>query len=199
MFAITTQNTQVLTMKRKISTKQLVLCALFTALIAVGAFIQIPVPFMDYFTLQFLFVTLSGMILGSRLGGIAVSAYILMGLFGIPIFAAGGGIQYIFRPSFGYLIGFAVTSFVVGLLCENFKNATFRQYLITALIGMFITYAIGFTYKYFILNFYVQEPTAIWSIIVASLPLDIPGDSILCILASLLASRLCKPLKIMGV
>ena len=36
--------------------RRMTLCGLFSALIAIGAFIQIPVPFMDYFTLQFLFV-----------------------------------------------------------------------------------------------------------------------------------------------
>lgn len=41
----------------------MVLCAMFTALVAVGAFIQIPVPYMDYFTLQFFFVLLAGLIL----------------------------------------------------------------------------------------------------------------------------------------
>ncbi|MHC1722631.1 MAG: biotin transporter BioY [Aminipila sp.] len=189
-------NTSILNAKRKITTGQMVLCALFTALTAVGAFIQIPVPFMDYFTLQFLFVTLSGMILGSRLGSIAVGTYVIMGLFGIPIFAAGGGLQYIFRPSFGYLIGFVLTAFVVGLLCENLKNPTLKHYLAIAFIGMFITYTIGFAYKYFMLNFYMHEPTAIWAIIVASLPLDIPGDAFLCVLASLLAVRICKALKI---
>lgn len=49
----------------KIQTKKLVLCSLFTALIAIGAFIQIPVPMMDYFTLQLLFVLLAGILLGS--------------------------------------------------------------------------------------------------------------------------------------
>nr|WP_315023557.1 biotin transporter BioY [uncultured Aminipila sp.] len=193
------ENTTILTAKRKITTRQMVLCALFTALTAVGAFIQIPVPFMDYFTLQFLFVTLAGMILGSRLGSIAVGTYVVMGLLGIPIFAAGGGIQYIFRPSFGYLIGFILTAFAVGLLCENFRNPILKHYLAAAFIGMFITYAIGFAYKYFMLNFYMHQPTAIWAVIAASLPLDIPGDALLCVLASLLAVRICKALKRLGI
>lgn len=50
---------------KKISTKSLVLCGMFTALVAVGAFIQVPVPYMDYFTLQFFFVLLAGLILVS--------------------------------------------------------------------------------------------------------------------------------------
>lgn len=193
------KNTAVLTTKRKITTRQLTLCALFTALTAIGAFIQIPVPYMDYFTLQFLFVTLAGMILGSRLGSIAIGTYVIMGLLGIPVFAAGGGIQYIFRPSFGYLIGFIVTAFVVGLLCENFRKPTLKHYLAAAFTGMFITYTIGFVYKFVMLNFYMNEPTAIWVVIAASLPLDIPGDALLCVLSALLAVRICKAFKGIGV
>ena len=37
---------------RKITTKDMIMCALFTALIAVGAFIKVPVPVVP-FTLQF--------------------------------------------------------------------------------------------------------------------------------------------------
>ena len=38
-------------------------------------------------------------------GSLAVAVYVAVGLAGIPVFAAGGGIQYVFRPSFGYLLG----------------------------------------------------------------------------------------------
>ena len=52
---------------RKITTKDMIMCALFTALIAVGAFIKVPVPVVP-FTLQFLFTMLAGLIMGGRLG-----------------------------------------------------------------------------------------------------------------------------------
>ena len=54
-------------MAKASSMQRLVLCALFTALIAAGAFIKIPVPVVP-FTLQFLFTTLAGMFLGPGLG-----------------------------------------------------------------------------------------------------------------------------------
>lgn len=184
----------------KITVKQMVLVALFAALIAIGAFIQIPIPFMDYFTLQFLFVVLAGMILGAKLGMISVALYVAIGLIGIPIFAAGGGIQYIFRPSFGYLLGFIVSAFVVGALTERLISIAKKQdlvkYIIIALIGMIITYIIGFGYKYVIMNFYIKEPTALWAIITASLTIDIPGDIFLCVGASLIAGRVRKALKL---
>ena len=56
---------------RKITTKGMIMCALFTALIAVGAFIKVPVPVVP-FTLQFLFTMLAGLIMGGRLGAISI-------------------------------------------------------------------------------------------------------------------------------
>ena len=66
------------TKTKRLSTKSMVLCAMFTALVAVGAFIQIPVPYMDYFTLQFFFVLLAGLILGGNKGAISVGCYVCL-------------------------------------------------------------------------------------------------------------------------
>ena len=48
---------------KQMTTAKLALCSLFTALIAIGAFLQIPLPNFDYFTLQFFFVLMAGMLL----------------------------------------------------------------------------------------------------------------------------------------
>ncbi|NFG61089.1 MULTISPECIES: biotin transporter BioY [unclassified Clostridium] len=165
-------------------------CALFTTLIIAGAFIQIPVPFMDYFTLQFLFVILSGMILGPKLGATSVGTYVMLGLLGVPVFAAGGGIQYVFRPSFGYLIGFIAASFLVGCVVKKIQAKSFKKYLISALTGFLTTYFIGILYKFIILNLYLKTPTSLSIIILSCFPLDIPGDIVLCIMGATLASKI---------
>ena len=102
-------------------TKSMIYCGLFTALIAAGAFIKIPVPVVP-FTLQYLFTMLAGLFLGSRRGMISVVAYMLLGLAGLPIFSEGGGIWYIFKPSFGYIIGFCLGAYVTGLIAERLKQ-----------------------------------------------------------------------------
>ena len=117
----------------------MVLCGMFAALVAIGAFIQIPGPYMDYFTLQFFFVLLAGLILGADKGAISVGCYVLLGLVGVPIFAAGGGIGYIFRPSFGYLVGFIVSAYVTGKVCEKLK-ASYKNYLLACLAGFHAGY-----------------------------------------------------------
>lgn len=108
-------------------TKNLAYCALFTALIAVGAFIRVPVPVVP-FTLQYLFTMLAGLLLGPRLGTIAVGTYVLLGLVGLPIFTQGGGFWYVFQPSFGYLIGFCVGTFVTGWLAGPAAGAGRKEH-----------------------------------------------------------------------
>ncbi len=176
---------------KALSTKALVLGGMFTALVAIGAFIQIPVPYMDYFTLQFFFVLLAGIILGGKRGALAVGCYVALGLIGIPVFAAGGGIGYVFRPSFGYLLGFIAAAFVTGTICEKRKNS-YGNFLLACLAGFAVTYVIGIFYKYLILNFYADTPAALAVIILSCFPLDIPGDLVLCLLASGAGLRMKK-------
>ncbi|WP_195267820.1 biotin transporter BioY [Eubacterium sp. 1001713B170207_170306_E7] len=174
-------------------TRSMVQCALLAALVAIGAFIQVPVPYMDYFTLQFLFVLLAGMLLGPARGALSVGVYVLVGLVGFPVFAAGGGIQYIFRPSFGYLLGFILAAWAAGFILKQGKSQGYWRYLLAAFGGLLVTYIIGLTYKYMILNFYMAEPTP-WSLVLLScFPLDLPGDMLLCFVGAGLAHRV-KPL-----
>lgn len=173
------------------STKSMVLCAMFTALTAVGAFIQIPVPYMDYFTLQFLFVLLAGLALGGKRGAACVGCYVLLGLAGVPVFAAGGGIGYVLRPSFGYLLGFVGAAYTAGTIREKVRRG-YMGYLLACLGGFAVTYGVGICYKYMILNYYAATP-ATWGVVFLScFPLDMPGDFILCLLAAWLGMRLRK-------
>ena len=108
--------------KSGLRTIDVVLCGLFAALIAVGAFSRITLPTQPYpvsFSLQWLFVLLAGMLLGAKLGAMSVGAYLLIGLVGVPVFVHGGGPQYIFRAGFGFLLGFLLAAFLIGLLTER--------------------------------------------------------------------------------
>ena len=71
---------------RNQKTKDMILSAMFVALISVGAFIKIPIPVVP-FTLQDLFTMLAGLLLGKRRGSLAVCVYVALGLMGLPVFA----------------------------------------------------------------------------------------------------------------
>ena len=97
--------------KAKSKTVMICMCAIFAALIAIGAFIRIPIPYINV-TLQVFFVALAGMLLGGKFGALSVVVYIMLGLIGIPIFTEGGGFFYILKPTFGYMIGFIIGAYV---------------------------------------------------------------------------------------
>ena len=169
-------------------TKGVIYCGLFTALIAVGAFIKIPIPVVP-FTLQYLFTMLAGLLLGSRLGTLSVLSYMLLGLAGLPIFSEGGGIWYVFKPSFGYIIGFAVGTFVTGWIAEHMEKKTITRYLIANLAGLFCVYAIGMIYYYIICNFVIDTPIAVGPLFLYCFVLAVLGDIALSILGAVVAKR----------
>ena len=170
-------------------TKQLVFCSLFTALIAVGAFIKIPVPVVP-FTLQYLFTMLAGLILGPRLGTISVTAYMLLGLAGLPIFTEGGGLWYVFKLSFGYIIGFAVAAYVNGKIANAKTHPSYRRLLGANFLGLFIVYAFGMIYYYVISNFYLNSPIGVGALFLYCFVLAVPGDIVLCIVAAIIGKRM---------
>ena len=169
-------------------TKTLIYCSLFTALIAAGAFIKIPVPVVP-FTLQYLFTMLAGLLLGSKRGTISVVAYMLLGLAGLPIFSEGGGLWYVFKPSFGYIIGFCLGTYVTGRIAEHLKKKTIFRYLLANLAGLMIVYACGMIYYYVICNYVIDTPIGIWPLILYCFLLAVPGDSALSILGAIIARR----------
>lgn len=176
-------------MQKKLSTKEMTLCALFTVLTAAGAFIKIPIPVVP-FTLQFLFTMMAGLLLGGKLGAFSVGIYAVLGLAGLPVFAEGGGFWYLLKPSFGYIIGFILGAYVTGRMVENKSNLSFGWILLSNFAGLAIVYGAGMIYYYIICNFVINTPIGLWPLFLYCFLLAVPGDICLCFLAAALAKRL---------
>lgn len=174
--------------RSKISTQDMVLCGVFTTLIAVGAFIKVPVPVVP-FTLQFLFTMLAGLLLGGRKGALSVGVYIVLGLVGLPVFAEGGGFWYILKPSFGYLLGFMLAAYVTGRMVERKGRLSTGWVMAVNFLGLFIVYAAGMIYYYVICNYVIDTPIALGPLFLYCFVLAVPGDICLCILAAILTVR----------
>ena len=175
-------------------TQDVAVCGLFTALIAVGAFIKIVIPVgadTMNFTLQWLFVLLAGLLLGSKRAFRSVAVYVITGLIGFPIFARGGGPAYLLRPTFGFLLGFALAAWAIGFLCEKLRPAKSITWFFTTLAGFVLYYGMGILYFYLITHLLAsQTPVGIGVIFgVYCLPTMLP-DLMLCVLAVMLAGRL---------
>ena len=176
------------------SARQITMTALFVALVAVGAFIKIPIPYLP-FTLQLLFTTLAGLILGSRLGGMSVVMYLILGLAGVPIFTEGGGLMYVVKPTFGYLLGFAIGAFVAGRMVETSVTLTFKRLLAASFVNLAIVYGVGMLYLYEIKDLYLGKPIGLDALFIYCFALPVIPDIFLCILAAVIAKRLLPILK----
>ena len=175
----------------KLTIREVIFAGLFAALITVGTFIRIPIG-ADFYTLQFLFTLLAGLILGEKLGTMSVALYVLMGLIGIPVFASGGGIGYLFKPTFGYLAGFIIQAWFCGKFSRSLPNVNFKNLFAVNLIGMLIVYAIGMSWLYIVSNYVIDAPITLWVLFIDSFVLQVLPDGILCALAAILALRLKK-------
>lgn len=186
----------------KFSTKEITYTGLFAALIIVGAFIKIDIPLPLYtmhFTLQWLFVLLAGFILGKKLGTISVVTYIAIGLLGVPVFAAGGGMGYVLRPGFGFLLGFVLAAYLIGLLTEKMHASKTLQLIIPATVGLIAYYTVGAVYFYMIKNFYVHDAVPFAVVVVQYCLITVLPDFILCVVAAAFSAQMLPVFRRMNV
>ena len=182
--------------KMKIQISDLVMCALFTALVAIGAFLKIPLPGIP-FTLQTLFIMLAGLLLGKKRAAIACGVYVLLGLVGLPIFTQGGGIGYVLKPTFGYLLGFILGAWLIGAIAERGGDGvpSWKQMTVACGAGLFVIYLFGTVYYYLLATLYLNKAVAIWPMLVSCVLTTLPGDIFLMVFAVFLAKRLWIPMK----
>lgn len=96
-----------------------VLFVMFASLfIAICAQISVPLFFSPVpFSLQTFAIAMTGWMLGSKRGALAVLAYLLEGVMGLPVFAHGSyGINVLMGPTGGYLIGFMIAAMASGAI-----------------------------------------------------------------------------------
>ena len=173
---------------KSLQIRELTLCALFIALIALGAFIRIPVG-ADVYTLQFLFTLLAGLILGARLGSVAVGVYVLLGLLGVPVFASGGGPAYILQPTFGYLLAFILQAWLGGFYVRRSAVVSYGRLLTANLLGMTVVYLIGISWFYLVSNYVIAAPVPLWTAVFYCGVLQAIPDLLLCLAAAAIGLR----------
>lgn len=174
-------------------TRSLLLIALFAALTTLGAFIRIPTP-LSSFTLQVLFTCMAGVLLGAKCGAASQLIYVLLGLIGMPIFTAGGGFNYIFNPTFGFLLGLIPMAAIVGLLSKKL-NYSFWGICVACLAGLTALYAIGLPYMHLIITLYLNKPYALMDTIYSGMLIFLPWDFLKIALTAILCRHLLPRIK----
>ena len=98
-----------------------------------------PVPM----TLQPLAVLMIGMLFGRNLATATIGLYILEGIAGLPVFAYGGGLLYLFGPTGGFIVGFFIAGLVLGELADRGWGRNILSSIFCMMLGMFIIYFFG--------------------------------------------------------
>ncbi len=177
----------------KIRFNTLILAAFFAGLTAVGAFIRIPLLFVPI-TLQVLMVLLSGLLLSPRAALLSQSAYVLLGLSGVPVFAGGGGISYALSPTFGYLVGQIPAAWAIASIVKK-NGISLMNLLIASIAGIAIIYSAGAFLLYLNLNFLAKNSTPIGRILQIGIYPFIFPDLLKAGVASLLTVKIRRRLK----
>jgi len=175
----------------------MILIALFAALTAIGGFLKIPTPAVP-FTLQVFFSAYAGIFLGSKKGMISQILYVLIGLAGIPIFTEGGGLAYIFKPTFGYILGFILCAYIAGKITESFREAKFMNVFIASFIGLASVYVIGVPYLYIMINRVADTAITFSAAIKMGLAPFLVHDLIKCIIVTVTATKILPILGRLG-
>ncbi len=171
----------------------MVLVSMFAVLTCIGAFIRIPFPLVP-FSLQIFFVILSGLLLGSKLGMLSQLVYIAIGLANFPVFTGGGGPGYILKPTFGYIVGFAVAAFITGKMKEIFdsKGITFTKLLISSFMGILSCYTLGVAYLIIHTKFIGGANADVTGILLTGFLAFLPWDIIKIAIASWVSNEVMK-------
>ncbi len=86
-------------------------------------------------------------LLGRKFGILAISLYIILGMF-FPIFALGGGVSYILEYGFGYILAFIPAIFFSGTLLK--VKTDFLRIVLLSVLGVLAIHILGVLYMLFI-------------------------------------------------
>lgn len=152
--------------------RDMVLCALFTALMCLCAWITVPISDIALTMQTFaLFLTLG--LLGGKRGSIVCLVYLLLGAVGLPVFSGfRGGLGALLGATGGYLWGFAVAALIYWLFTALWGESLPVRLLAFG-IGLLALYAAGTVW---FLHIYAQN----------SAPLGIAAVIVKCVLPYIL-------------
>ncbi|GHE02565.1 biotin transporter BioY [Allgaiera indica] len=163
-------------------TRDTVFIALFAAIMAaLAVFPPITLPLIGVpITAQSLGVMLAGGVLGARRGALALVLFLVLVAIGLPLLAGGrGGFAVFLGPTGGYLVGWVVAAYAIGLMTEIFwhRLTHVTAFAISAVGGIVLLYAIGIPWSA------VVAKVPLWTAIGWSTPF-IPGDLVKCAIAA---------------
>jgi len=123
----------------------------------------------------------------SKRGAVSQVLFLAVGLCGLPVFAMGGGIGYVLKPSFGYLLAFPFAAWVSGRAHHSREAGTFIRANIYAALVIFVS---GSVYLYTASNLFLHVPVTIFQAVLAGFLVFVPGEIVKIAAAGVLCAKL---------
>lgn len=165
--------------------------AFFVALVAVLGLIP-PIPFLFGvpITAQTLGVMLAGLILGPKLGALAMLLFIALVLLGLPLLSGGrGGLGVLAGPTVGFFLAWPIAAAFTGWIAHRLSHLpiTLSSGLGAAIGGIGVVYAGGILGLYGVAK--LSIPQASLAVLVF-----IPGDALKVVIAAFLTAAVFRTL-----
>lgn len=170
---------------RRFTARDLALVAVFVGIMAALGLVPAFFPFGSAvpITAQSLGVMLAGAILGARRGGLSLLVFVLLVAAGLPLLAGGvGGLGIFATPRVGFLVGFPVAAYVVGLVTERI-GAPYSLpggFFANVVGGVVVLYVFGILGIMAVARVGIDTATT-------SVAIFIPGDLVKALVAALVA------------
>jgi len=116
-----------------------------------------PVPV----TLQTLAVAVLAASFGWRIAVATVLTYIAQGLAGLPVFATGGGVDYVLRPSFGFIVGYVPMAYIIGRAADAGVSSKPARLFLAMLLGDAVAFVFGFAWVMVVASVIMQSGAAL--------------------------------------
>lgn len=158
-------------------TRKLAMTSVMAALMCLAGMLLHWAPGLVPFSVLPVLVYISGIILGAEYAAMAMLVYLVLGLFGFPVFATApfGGLGYILKPTFGFLLGYVATAYVVGRV---YREGSLRRAIVGVLAGLVTLYLFGLSYLYIILHWVLHQQTSVAGVMMIGFVPFILGDLI---------------------
>lgn len=176
--------------KKKLTIVAMCQIAICTALLCVASYIVFPLPFTPVvLSAQTLIICMNALILPPKYSVLVQVVYLLLGLFGLPVFSGGtSGPGKLFGPTGGYYFGYIIAVLLISLL--KGKNENLIRYIIVSIFGSLVCIDGCGAISMAIYNKAGLLPT-----LVAAVFPFIPGDILKAVVASVLALAVNKALR----
>ena len=175
--------------KRKITTQQMALVAIMTAITCILAPFSLPIGPVPI-SLTNLVIYFSLYLLGWKLGTLSYVIYLLIGLVGVPVFSGfSAGPAKLFGPTGGYLIGFIPMAIIAGIVIDKYTEK-WLLCLLAMIIGTIVCYALGTTWLAYEAK--MNMMAALWAGVIPFIPGDLVKMALAILIAPKIRAQVCR-------